>query len=311
MTVLSDYLKSVQGFIRDRGERYLNVDDLVGYINRARREVAERTQCIRILSPISGSVFEITITNPGHGYSNPVATLSAPDFPNGSLPYPAGLQATASVQQIGGQISNASVRDGGAGYFMPTVAITDSGGGTGSGATATVSVTPISVTQFQQEVYPFSAVPLSQFPGVGDIFAVQSISFIYANYRYSLPCYPFSVYQAIIRQYPQQYLYVPTVCAQYGQGTNGSIYMYPIPSTVYQMEWDCFCLPADLTDDGTFEAIPQPWADAVAMGAAVYAFEEMQSLNNAMYWQKKFDEYVHRQSAWARPGRVTNIYGRW
>lgn len=311
MTVLSDYLKSVQGFIRDRGERYVNVDDLIGYINRSRREIAERTQSVRILSPISGAVFNITVTNPGSNYSNPLVVVSAPDFPNGALPFPAGDQAVATAQQIGGQISNISLTYGGAGYFRPTVSIVDSGGGTGSGATATASVSPISVTQFQQEVYPFSAAPLAQFPGVGEIFAVKSVSFIYANYRYSLPCYPFSVYQGIIRQYPQQYLYVPTVCAQYGQGANGSIYMYPIPSTVYQMEWDCFCLPVDLIDDGTFEAIPQPWVDAVAMGAAVYAFEELQSYNNAMYWQKKFDEYVHRQSAWARPGRITNVYGRW
>jgi hypothetical protein len=171
----------------------------------------------------------------------------------------------------------------------------------------------LTVTQGNQEVYPFSGASpaLAQYPGVGEIFVVNSVSFIYANYRYSLPVYPFSVYQSHVRQYPQQYLFVPTIAAQYGQGANGSIYFYPIPSTIYQFEWDCFCLPTTLTDDYQPEAIAKPWDDAVPIGAAVYAYEEMQNLNAAMYYQKKFDEYVHRYSAWARPGRQTNPYGRW
>ena len=101
------------------------------------------------------------------------------------------------------------------------------------------------------------------------------------------------------------------MAAQYGQGANGSIYFYPIPSTIYQMEWDCYCLPLELTDDGQIEAIAAPWTDAVPIGASVYAYEELQNLNAATYYQKKFDEYVHRYSAYARPGRVTNPYGRW
>jgi hypothetical protein len=311
MTVLSDYLKATQGFIRDRGERYVNVDDLTGYINRARREIAERTQCIRVLTPISGSVFEIQITNPGSGYTNPIATISSPDFPSGAPPLPAGAQATATVQQIGGKISNISVSYGGSGYFQPTVTISDSGGGTGKGATATASVSPITVSQFAQEVYPFSAVPLQQFPGVDSIFAVKSVSFLYSNYRYSLPCYPFSVYNAIIRSYPLAYYYIPTVCAQYGQGVNGSIYMYPIPSSIYQFELDCFCLPTDMIDDGTFEAIPQPWADAVPYFSAHLAYLEMQNLNAAKFYLDLYDNMVHRYSAYARPGRATSPYGRW
>jgi hypothetical protein len=306
--MLDRYLQEVQGLIRDRNERYMNLDDLRGYINRARREIAERTQCIRILTPISGSILDVEVTAAGTNYTAPVATISAPDFPSGLLPYPAGRQSTASALTAGGMISSISVGDGGSGYFQPTVTITDA---TGTGATAVAHVSPINVTQANQEVFPFSGVPLFMFEGVGEILAVKSVSFIFSNYRYSLPCYPFSIYQGLIRNYPQQFLYVPTICAQYAWGAGGSIYMYPIPSSIYQMEWDCFCLPTELVDDGTAEAIEQPWQDAVAMGAAVYAFEELQSYNNAKYWQAKFDEYCHRFSNAARPGRITSVYGRW
>lgn len=305
--MLNEYIKTVQGFLRDRGQRLLNPEDIRDYVNRARREVAERTQSIRILSPTSGAIQSIQVVNGGAGYTRPTVVISTPDTPGGQLLDPAGAQAIAEVQMIAGQIVSVGVVYGGAGYFQPRVAIVDP---TGAGAVLTAQIQPISVSQYAQEVYPFSAVPLQTFPGVAEVFAVKSISFIYANYRYSLPCYPFSIYQAMIRQYPQQYLYIPTMCAQYGQGSNGSIYMYPIPSTLYQMEWDCFCLPAELLDDTTYEALPQPWRDAVPYFAAHLCYLELQNLNAGKFYLDLYDNMVHRYSGYARPGRMTNPYGR-
>ena len=308
--MLDEYLRTLQGFLRDRSQKNLNPEDLISYVNRARREIALRTQCIRILTPISGQIESIQVLTPGSGYTAPTVTIPPPDSPSGTLPNPGGAQALALATVTAGQIANVSVTFGGDGYFQPIPTIQDP---TGRGATLSARITPISVTCGNQEVYPFSgALPaIAQYPGVGEIFAVQSLSFIYANYRYSLPVYPFSVYQSHIRQYPQQYLFVPTMAAQYGQGTNGSIYFYPIPSSLYQMEWDCYCLPIDLSDDNQPEAIAKPWTDAIPIGAAVYAYMELQNLNSATYYQKMFDEYVHKYSAWARPGRQTNPYGRW
>jgi hypothetical protein len=306
--MLNEYRRQTQRFIRDSKQQFVDIGDIDSYINRARREVAMRSQSIRVLTPVSGSVTNVQVTAPGSGYTNPTATISTPDQPNGALPNPAGLQATVQVQQIGGQISNISVLNGGDGYFSPTVTISDP---TGTGAAATVFTSPINVTQFQQEIYQFSDLPLSQFPGVGEVFAVKSVSIIYANYRYSLPCYSFSVYQAMIRQYPRQYLYVPTVMGQYGQGTGGSLYMYPIPSSPYQMEFDCFCLPQSLVDDQSPEAIPMPWTETVPYFAAHMCYLELQNLNSAKFYLDLYDSLVHRYSNYARPGRMTNPYGRY
>jgi hypothetical protein len=305
---LNEYRRQVQRFIRDAKQQFIDIGDIDSYINRARREVAMRSQSIRVLTPVSGSVTNVQVTAPGSGYTNPTATISTPDQPNGALPNPAGRQAVVVVSQIGGQISNISVSDGGDGYFQATVAISDP---TGSGAMATVFTNPINVTQFQQEIYQFKNVPLAQFPGVGEIYAVKSVSLIYANYRYSLPCYSFSVYQAMIRQYPRQYLYVPTVMGQYGQGTSGSLYMYPIPSAPFQMEWDCFCLPTDLTDDQQPEALPGPWTETVPYFAAHMCYLEMQNANMGKFYLDLYDNMVHRYSAYARPGRMTSPYGRY
>jgi hypothetical protein len=135
---------------------------------------------------------------------------------------------------------------------------------------------------------------------------------IYTNYRYSLPMYAFSVYQAMIRQYPFQYQYVPSFASQFGQGAGGSFYAYPLPSQTYQWEFDCFCLPTEmLLDNSVPEAIPQPWTDAVQYMAVQLAFQELGNLNAAKYYEQQFDNRTLGYSSQARPGRMTNPYGRY
>lgn len=313
MTSLFDYMKSVQRLIRDTGQKLVDPGDLVEYINRARREVAMRAQCMRVLTPISASVVSIDVIAGGADYTNPIVEISAPDFPSNTLPFPNGAQATAIATQIGGIIQSVNITFGGAGYFQPVATIIDA---TGSGAVLAASLTvpnnnnPVNQALQGQEVYPFSQVDLSPFPGFGAVYMILSVSIIYANYRYSLPMYAFSVYQALVRQYPFQYEWVPTIGSQYGQGTSGSFYLYPLPSQPYQMEWDCFCLPQDLQTDQDFEALPAPWTDAVPFLAAYYAYNELQNWNVARYYQEEFDKWMSRYGAYARPGRVINPYGR-
>ena len=148
------------------------------------------------------------------------------------------------------------------------------------------------------------------FPGVGEIYLIRSVSVLYSNWRYSLACPSFTSYQATLRSYPFQYQYVPFYCAQFGQGTAGSFYMYPLPSQAWQMEWDCQCLPADLIDDLSVEVIPQPWQDAVPFLAAYYAFLEIQNMNSARLMQEQFDNWMHRYGSYTRPGKRSNPYGR-
>lgn len=310
MGALNEYTQQVMRFTRDQNQQFLNPDDLKVYINRARREIALRTQSVRVLSPVCGSVTTATITAGGSGYVDPVATITPPDFPAGTYEFPNGAQATAIVTQIGGVISNITITYGGEGYFQPVITITDASG-PGTGAAATVQISPIMQTQDGQEIYSFRQIPLTNFPGVGEVFWINSVSIIYASYRYSFMCYSFSTYQALIRNYPRQYQYVPSVFGQLGRGTNGSIYAYPVASANYQLECDCFCLPQDLIDDQSEEAIPQPWCDYVPYYAAHLAYLDMQNLNAANYYLSLYDSRVDKVSAWAAPRRVSNRYGRW
>lgn len=311
MASLNTYLQQVQRLTREHRQQKLPVNDLVPFVNIARREIAMNSQCIRVLPRTSGQIITLTVASAGAGYSTGTTmNISSPDYPSGLSFAPNGSQATGTLTvDVTGTISAASIIYGGEGYFQPVVTLSDPNQ-TGSGGTITASVSPLLLLNQGQEVYNFSDVDLSPFSGVESIYGVRSVSIIYNNYRYSLPMYSFSTYQAMIRQYPFQYQYVPTFCTQFGQGTGGSIYVYPLPSQTYQMEWDCQCLPSDLTTDGSPEAIEDPWTDAVPYMACYHAYLELQNFNAANFYLQMYDKWVERYSRYPRIGRVVNPYGR-
>jgi hypothetical protein len=305
------YLRQVQRLLREQRQEFSNPEDLLSYINLARREVAGRTQCIRRLTPISAPIVSVQLLTGGSGYVNPVAVITPPDFPSSTLPNPNGLQATAAVEKQGTTVTGVTILNGGDGYFQPQITISDANG-PGTGATATLQVGSINTLNGGQEVYNFSDIDVSMWPGVDCVYMIKSASVIYTNYRYSLPMYAFSVYQAMIRQYPFQYQYVPSFSSQFGQGAGGSFYHYPIPNQTYQIEYDCFCLPTDMKLDNSIpEMLPQPWTDTVQYMALQLGFQELGNLNSARYYEQMFDKMTLGYSGQARPGRMTNPYGRY
>jgi len=308
MPSLATYNQQVRRFCADKKVELLNERDITEYVNRARREVALATHSIRRLTPISGAITSGTILTGGAGYTNPTLVITPPDFPSGYGKNPGGAQAHGVARQLGGVIVDVEIEFGGSGYFQPELTIIDP---TGTGATVQPNLSLMNLQLQSQEVYPFSGIDLSPFAGVGSIFMVQSVSLIFSNYRYSLPQYSFSDYQAWIRQYPFQYQYVPAVCSQYGQGVDGSIYTYPIASQTYQMEWDCFCLPQDLRTNESVECLPEPWTDLVPYFAAHLAFMEIQNRNAAREMYELYLQMIARFNAAVRPGRRVNPYGRY
>lgn len=304
---LFDHLQQTQRLLREQNQVFENPEDLIAYINNARREVALRTQCIRRLTSSSGSISGYSVTAAGSGYTNsPTVTISAPDFPSGRLPHPTGDQATASAIVQSGEIVAVQSDYGGAGYFQPIVTITDS---TGSDATAEAILSGINLLNQGQEVYAFSDIDLSALPGCKSVYAIRGISVIYSGYRYSLELLPFTRYQ-IYRAYPYQYQYTPAIFSQYQQGTNGNFYCYPLPSQDLQCEIDCQCLPSNLIDNQSVEAISDPWTDAVPYMAAHLAMIELQNYNAAKFMLDLYEKRALFYSQTARIGRSLNPYGR-
>jgi hypothetical protein len=308
MATRDTYLQQLQQLMRDQKQEWQNPADLLAYVNTARKEVALYAQCIRVLTPISSQILSVNVTSGGSGYVNPTVVITPPDFPSGYGSSPGGRQATALATLNGNVISGIDIVDGGSGYFQPVVTVTDA---VGTGAAATLSLGPMNLLKQGQEVYNFSDIDLSQNSGVSAVYYVRSVSIIYADYRYSIPIYAFSEYQAKIRQYPFQYQYVPTFGTFFGQGTSGSLYVYPLPSQTYQMEWDCLCLPADLADNLSVEVLPDPWTGAVKWYASHLVMLERGNFNAAKMYYDRFEQSVLHYSNHTRIGRIVNPYGRY
>mgnify|MGYP001571888295 FL=1 len=309
MADLNGYLQQTQLFLNDVKQELLNPEDLRSYINRARRETAMRAQAIRRVVPITGAVITASVTAAGSGYTNsPTVTITTPDFPSGEGADPSGAQATASAIVQSGTIAAVLIDYGGAGYWQPTAEITDS---TGTGASVTLQLSPINKVVQGQEVYNFADVDISMFPGCESIYMVRGVSILYSAFRYSLAMYSFSTYQAKLRQWAQQWQYVPGVAAQLGQGNQGSLYFYPVPSQEYQCEFDCQMLPSDLITNLSVEAIPDPWTEAVPYFSAHLCYLQIQNFNAAKMYLDLYDKMLQRYSDYARVGRVTNPYGRY
>lgn len=308
--MLFNYAEDVQRFLRDSRQQDIDLADIYKHVNTARREVAMRAQCIRRLTPISGQVVTASVTSAGHGYTNPSVTISGPDFPSGQGNFPNGSQATALPILQGGSISSVDIQYGGDGYFQPSATITDVGG-VGTGAAATLTTSPINTLTQGKEKYDFADIDVSMFPGVAQVYWINSVAIIYANWRYSPEYCSFSKYQALVRTFtPNTYQFYPSYYTQYGRGTDGSFFFYPVPALTIQAEYDCLCLPSDLLTDDSEETIPNPWRDAVKYMAAHFCYLDLQNFNKAREYLGLFDQYMTRYGAYAQPGQRQNQYGR-
>jgi hypothetical protein len=83
---------------------------------------------------------------------------------------------------------------------------------------------------------------------------------------------------------------IPIEWAQYGSGSNGTIYVGPVPAvgSSYTINLDCAALPASLVNPQDLEILPYPWTDAVPYFASYLAFLNSQRTSDA---EKMFSIY--------------------
>lgn len=168
-------------------------------------------------------------------------------------------------------------------------------------------------TVLSQEVYNFSTVNTliqSTNPGVQSVLGVITIAVSQGTtLKPVLDQKAWSEFQAIYRSYNIGLENYPTVWAQYGQGESGSVYMWPIPSGAYPMDWDCYCTPIDLASDSDPEAIPYPWTDAIPYFAAYLAFSNAQRPADADRMMQQYDVFMRRGTAFSNQVFIPGFYG--
>lgn len=288
MTTLTDYQTEFQELVHDPTNTYFSTTDMNLYINRARLRVAARSQCVRFLGS-GGTITAITVNSPGTGYSG-TATVTISG---------AGQQATATATIGAGGISGITLTNGGWGYITgTTTTVTATGSTGGSNATFNVTIDNSLTTVPGQEVYPFSlantlVTAQSLFTGLQSAEGLISVACAWGANSAMKPMLNemiWSEFQAYYRSYNMGMQSYPTIWSKYGQGLNGSIYLWPLPSQAAQMDWDLWCLPVTLTSSSTPEAIPYPFTTPVAFYAAYLAFFNAQRFDDAEKMKKEYED---------------------
>lgn len=299
---LADYISNVQGLLNDPLSQFYSSTNLTNWINRARVQVAKRSFCIRRLTPSSGSISSFTISSGGSGYATATVTISGPDAIGGTF-----TQATGAAVLSGGQVQSITVTNPGTGYVLPpTVTIT----GNGTGAAATATLTAHFTTTAAQEVYDFSAattVLQAHEDGIQAVIGVLDVAVSWGGLKPSLYWTPWSSFQAMARAINQGQNY-PSVWSQFRMGESGSVYLFPIPASSYEMQWDCFCTPQALSQTQTVDAIPDNWTDAVFYYACYLAYMNAQRRDDSNAMRQLYDQAIVEAAAFSSPPRTPNYY---
>ena len=308
--MLTSYEQQTQRLLHDPNAQAYALGDIDKYINIARNQVAIEGECCRALLS-GGMVTALAITSGGTGYTTPVkVTISG-----------VGNQATATATQAGGIVNSVTLTSGGWGYLTaPTVTVTD---GPGTGAVITPTIDNSATTVTNQEVVPFSALntvlatwnsnAVSGSPnpivGLKQVIKVFSVACSQSGtFKPMLTPVIWSLYQAYLRIYQNTQQNYPIYWSQYGQGVNGSIYLFPFPAQPLQMDVDVCATVVDLTSDSTPEAIPYPWTDAVPYYAAYLAYENSSRKEDADRMFKMYSMFMKRGRSFSEAPFMPEYY---
>lgn len=295
---LATYISEVQTLLHDPNATYYSTTDLTTFINTARGQIAIEGQCVRLLLPPTNSISSITVTNGGTGYlSAPLVVISG-----------TGTGATATAVLTGTSVTSITINTAGSGYDNnTTVTFTVVSGGAGAAATPVIKCNN---TVVGQEIYTFASLStvVQATAGVQGVMGLRSIAVSWGSLKPMLQKWVWSDFQAYLRSNNTGLQSWPAVWSQYGQGAAGSIYVYPLPSTIAQWDWDTYCYPVKLVDDTTPEIIPYPWTDAIQYYAAYLAYDNSQRKGDADRMFATYERFMKRARALSEPDYVPDPY---
>lgn len=284
---LTAYIQQTRRLLHDPAAQAYSDADVTAYINLGRKLIALQSQSIRHLLS-GGAVISLTLTSGGSGYTTP-PTVSVVGV--GQL-----AQVTAQIQ-AGAVIGLTLVRRGW-GYVTGATLSFSGGGGSGAAGTATIDNSASTVTG--QETYDFATLDIlaQTIAGVGNVFAINTIAAQWGQgsvYKPTLSRKTWTEFQAYYRINANQYVNFPAVWSQHKRGVNGNFFLFPLPGNILSMDIDAICIPIDLGNDQTPEALQLPWTDGVPYLGAYFAYNNSQRKEDA---DRMFKYYTQFMQVW-------------
>jgi len=164
-----------------------------------------------------------------------------------------------------------------------------------------------------QERYPyigFGDLYLNQqYRGLRGIRDVVTVSVSWGGTsRPALDWMPFEDFQAYLRSNQVLVTNYPSVFSIYNDGEAAEVWMYPIPLSASEMEWDTFCTCADIYTNDDFDAIPHPWRDGVKFYAAGRVYEGSMRFESAGVMFNRFEQTCMLRRGAVDRGKVPTRY---
>lgn len=169
-----------------------------------------------------------------------------------------------------------------------------------------------------QEQYQFGAwnAIAQEEPGIREILAIRTLAIAIGPgegaWKPTWNRLVWSDFQARFRIWNRAWIGTisyPGYWSQFGFGTNGSIFLAPIPSQVQPMEIDASCQPFPLENDDDPEPIPYPWVDAVSYYAAWLCLVQQQRTQDAAAMLQVFAAELPFCASVVAPSMPQSPYG--
>lgn len=156
--------------------------------------------------------------------------------------------------------------------------------------------------------YPFSAIA---FPagtaGVAVVQSVRDITWQVAGGRKKVYSREWEWFNRFVLSTPIPVAGPPRYWAQYGQGTQGTIFVNQ-PDSPYTLFLDTVCLPSPLNSDTDPEALPGLWTDAVPYFATYMAFLQQGDRDNADNMMRLYSTFMQRARDGATPSELPHQF---
>lgn len=153
--------------------------------------------------------------------------------------------------------------------------------------------------------------------GVRGILDINDVAVSWGGTRPSLNWIPWEEMQAYARSYNIGVNSYPFLWSTLGSGSKGQVWLFPIPQITSgglnvgqagEMEWNTSCLPSALYNESDYEALPEPFTEAVKFYAAGLAFLGSQRYAMAQVMREEFNEQLGIDNAAVMRGRVPDYY---
>jgi len=275
---LSEYQNDTSALLRDTGFYFNSQFQITRWINEARRLLAMRTGCINRL--ITGQSAFGASAQPGYAIPEAMQPSAVP----GAFPYGATSQPGAGGSQLG------------AGAAIVT------------GASLGPMMTIPGVERYPYQGF-FNNYLKQQYAGCASVSDVISLAVSWGGVsKPTLDWMPWDEFQAYCRAYAILNMAYPAVWSVLNDGTQGEVWMFPIPSQQNPIDAQVSCLPIALQSDNDFDAIPDSFADSVKFGAAALAFMATYRWASAQVMMQQGGGYVLDQRAGVDRGKTRSYY---